>query len=544
MAVITPNTDVILLKSPLELSDDNQLTFANATAQYNYFNSLPKRAFDHFTYQRKDGTISVPAAIDDIWQYNYVMYRNVNYAPNKWFYAFITGYQMESNGVTTISIKTDVYQTWMFELQVKQSFVEREHVNDDTKGTHTVPEDLEVGDYIIDSNTKIDMTNPSTGGFMVCFMCTKKPFADAIDTYLTYGTGEVFSGMFMFAVPYGFAKSIIDLYNQSSYTTTDSIVNIYMIPKECVNMDHYSNWNPVQGGPAINIYEIKEDAATLNTAQIVEHGNFGGYTPKNNKMYVYPYKYFHITNNAGSDIEYRWEDFPLNSSSNFQADMAVKALPVCGTSSKLTFTNYKGYNTATAGHHQLMAYGIAGAKLPTCAWTTDYYTNWLTQNGVSIAVNAVSTLAGVSLGVATAGAGAGIATGLISVGTQVGKTLAATHKAATTPDQSRGDTSLGDILYATQKAAFNAYGMSIRREYAEIIDNYFSMYGYKVNTVKVPNVTGRTNWNYVKTVGCYLAGDIPQEDLAELKSMFDKGITFWHNPATFCDYSQSNAIVS
>ena len=67
------------------------------------------------------------------------------------------------------------------------------------------------------------MTNPSTGGFMVCFMCTKKPFADALETYLTYGTGEVFSGMFMFAVPYGFAKAIIDLYNQSSYTTTDSI---------------------------------------------------------------------------------------------------------------------------------------------------------------------------------------------------------------------------------------------------------------------------------------------------------------------------------
>lgn len=543
MAVITPNTDVILLKSPLELSDDNQLTFANATAQYNYFYGLPKRAFDQFTYQRKDGTISIPAAIDDIWQYNYVMYRNTNYS-NKWFYAYITGYQMESNSVTTISIKTDVYQTWMFELQLKQSFVEREHVNDDTKGNHTLPEDLEIGDYLIDSNTRIDLTNPSTGGFMVCFMCTKKPYESAPDVYLTYGTGEVFSGMFMFATGVSAAKMIVDLYNQSSYTTTNAIVNMYMIPEECVDMTHYSNWNPIQSGGAINIYEIKEDPATLNVAAIVEQPNFGGYVPKNNKMYVWPYKYFHVTNNAGTDIEYRWEDFALNSSGHFQADMTIKGLPVCGTSSKLTFNNYKGYNTQASGHTQALAYGIAGAKLPTCAWTTDYYTNWLTQNGVSIAVNAATTLAGVGLGIATAGAGTGIAAGLISVGTQVGKTLAATHKAATTPDQARGDTSLGDILYATQKSAFNAYGMRIRREYAEIIDNYFSMYGYKVNVVKLPNVTGRANWNYVKTVGCYLAGDIPQEDLAELKSMFDKGITFWHNPATFCDYSQSNAIVS
>ena len=86
--------------------------------------------------------------------------------------------------------------------------------------------------------------------------------------------------------------------------------------------------------------------------------------------------------------------------------------------------------------------------------------------------------------------------------------------------------------------------MSIRPEYARIIDGYFSAYGYKVNTIKIPNVTGRTNWNYVKTVGCYIDADIPQEDLQEIKNLFDKGITFWHNPLTFRDYSQSNAIVT
>ena len=57
MAVITPNTDVILLKVPLEINDNNQLTFANATAQYNYFNGLTKKTFEKFTYQRKDNTI-------------------------------------------------------------------------------------------------------------------------------------------------------------------------------------------------------------------------------------------------------------------------------------------------------------------------------------------------------------------------------------------------------------------------------------------------------------------------------------------------------
>ena len=85
--------------------------------------------------------------------------------------------------------------------------------------------------------------------------------------------------------------------------------------------------------------------------------------------------------------------------------------------------------------------------------------------------------------------------------------------------------------------------MCIKPEYSAIVDNWFSMFGYKVNEVKIPNITGRRNWNYVNTVGCYIEADIPQEDLAEIKTMFDKGITLWHNPATFADYSQNNDII-
>ena len=87
---------------------------------------------------------------------------------------------------------------------------------------------------------------------------------------------------------------------------------------------------------------------------------------------------------------------------------------------------------------------------------------------------------------------------------------------------------------------FSFYKMSIKQEYAKIIDDFFSMYGYKVNEVKIPNILGRTNWNYVKTIDCNLLGDIPQEDMQKLKDIFNSGVTFWHNPNTFLDYSQSN----
>jgi hypothetical protein len=78
---------------------------------------------------------------------------------------------------------------------------------------------------------------------------------------------------------------------------------------------------------------------------------------------------------------------------------------------------------------------------------------------------------------------------------------------------------------------------------ARIVDDYFSAYGYKVNRVKIPNITGRANWNYVKTIGCYIQANIPQEDLQEIKDMFNRGLTIWHHASTFMDYSQSNAII-
>ena len=85
--------------------------------------------------------------------------------------------------------------------------------------------------------------------------------------------------------------------------------------------------------------------------------------------------------------------------------------------------------------------------------------------------------------------------------------------------------------------------MSIKAEYAKCCDDYLSMVGYKISRVKIPNVKGRRNWNYVKTIGCYIEADIPQADLDYIKSMFNNGITIWHNPATFADYSQNNDII-
>lgn len=58
--VITPSTNIKLLKCPLTLDNKNQITFPDSTAQYNYFNSLPQIEISDSSYQRKDNAIRYP----------------------------------------------------------------------------------------------------------------------------------------------------------------------------------------------------------------------------------------------------------------------------------------------------------------------------------------------------------------------------------------------------------------------------------------------------------------------------------------------------
>mgnify|MGYP006974343425 CR=1 FL=1 len=55
--MITPNTNIRLLKVPFEIARKNQLTFANEQAQRQYFLSLPHLEIDEVSYQRKDNII-------------------------------------------------------------------------------------------------------------------------------------------------------------------------------------------------------------------------------------------------------------------------------------------------------------------------------------------------------------------------------------------------------------------------------------------------------------------------------------------------------
>ena len=541
MAVITPQSDVYLLKVPLEIDNENQLTFANATAQHTYFNSLPKKGYDDFTYVRKDSVLRIPDLVDNLYSYNYVMYRNDAYS-NKWFYAYITGMEYVNDSVTDISIATDTFQTWQFDLTYKRTFVEREHVNDDTAGLHTQPEGLQLGEPVINSKTtlKPDKTTQTydqeTINFInpIFFQVTEflSAYLPEAETYSSASEyNGVFSGLRYFACcSVSDAKSIINAY--ASADKSDAIIAIFLAPKEFLAGSR-------RLGTGTYIY-IPADSSVLTellaSTTITRPTKVDGYTPKNNKLFTYPYSYMYVTNNAGADTTYYYEDF-----ASLTPKFCIYGALGQGCTIKLMPISYKNYTANT----EVFDYGLVGAKYPVCAWASDYYTNWMAQNAGNINTSVVSSLATRALGFENANLfnnPLGMVGNVVGMATSVMGTIAEVERAKIIPDQAKGNTNTSDMLIGSRKY-FYCNCMSIRSEYAQVIDNYFTMFGYKVNTVKVPNVTGRRNWNYVKTVGCYIAADIPQDDLQQIKDMFNRGITFWHNPATFCDYSQNNDII-
>lgn len=536
-----PDTDLYLLKCPLEIDNDNQLTFANATAQFNYFNSLPKVEIDASSYQRKDATVRYPGNIEDLYGFNYCMYRNHNYS-NKWFYAFITDLQWSSEKMTVISLKTDVWQTWQFDLTFKQCFVEREHVNDDTVGKHTIPENLEYGEYVCNDFANFNLAKPNDGSTIIAVQVT------TVDTNTNGREGTVYpsstyrvytgipQGCSIIGIPMdsdniGKLGTLIGDYDDAG--KGDAIVSISLMPYKS------GAWEVKNStGKLINQYYVPKDTWSASTdivPAITRNTTLNGYAPKNNKLFTYPYNYLYVSNNAGVDVEYHWENF--NGNPAFQVNYAIEQ----GGSIFLLPQNSLKSAPVTG---DAWSEGIPAGKLPNISWVSDYYLNWQAVNGSNIKLQALSSA--MSWGVSTAGILAGGEGGSYSTGNLASDTaniMQQIKEAKLTPPQAEGNVSTGDIAFASGRSKFTFRKMSIKAEYAQIIDKYFSAYGYRVNIFKLPNRTGRRNWNYVKTVGCNVEGDIPQSDMQEIKQIFDSGVTLWHNASTFMDYSQSNNIV-
>ena len=590
MAYIAPNSDVYILKGvPLDRSYNHTLFQSNETSQYNTFYSYRKYTLSNQSYQRAGkGKIRVALLADNLYDCNYIMFKNTSYG-SKWFYAFIDSVDYINDNATEINYTIDVMQTWYFDYELGSCYVEREHSLTDNIGENLVPENIDTGDLIPENTWEfVYPTSISPSGIMYELVVFYVPnntkgyisgsrieYGETIYEITpcksgnTYNTGTIVNGIYMGCKYWGIPLILGADINETRKEIDNliakilgedvggSIVNIVQVP-----FNLWTDW--ISNGGATATRDCEQYMSLVN----YNPTHTGYYTPKNNKMYTYPFKSIVVSNNAGQTATFKWEYFITQSPTQKLATFKITGVPIMSPELMCYPSNYRGITNDYES-------GLVLTDFPTPPWSEDSFAKWWTQNKEAYITSLVSTavlaIGAVIATVATGGAAAGAAAGAVGAGASAGLTAAQTATiigtslgagskiansigsyttAKNTPDQISGQAGVSSLRTVQNRIGFKFYDMGVEKDKAKVIDDYFSMFGYAVKQVKVPNVrasgvTLRPHWNYVKTTACIIHSatgkGLPAEDEETISNIYDKGITFWTNASEVGNYELDNS---
>lgn len=572
MSVIEPSSTIHICSVPMKMGNPNQLIFSTKAQQDAYFaNASDLRTIEDCTYIRKDGVLRVPINIERIRRDNYVYYTNEHYS-NKVFYAFIESMEYANDNTTFVRIRTDYWQTYMFDIRYRPVFIERETVGSDNVGEHTYPEGLELGEYIPTAVADYDLCNGEglTKMYTVFALTDVSMFnipQEITNQQACSIYGGNYSGLYYIAFPNSpRPREQIERFKayMAHHGQSDAIYACFTVPYATVKNQTLRQTVAAHAeDPSLENFDIYWIYGTVNSIyytsfEVNRVTALDGYTPKNKKLLTFPHCYFNVTNNTGVTTTFHYEDFASSTAqfdifATFNVGGSARAVP-----SNLKHLVSEEWTDEKKGY----SYGINAQQFPTCSWTTDLYTNWLTQNALNIentevfgAIHAIGGAIGAGntsvswnkKGVAKMGdtsfSATGAATPIVGYFETIANLSAEKYQHYIQPDAGHGDVINSDLNVAAGKAGFTVYKYAIRAEYARKIDEYLSAFGYKINRIKKPELFTRRYWNFVKTVGCLFEGKVPNEALDELTAMFDAGITFWHDPEKFGEYDNTNSIV-
>ena len=557
MALIAPNGELRLCSVPIDNTYRNQIDFTDSSAQAAYFagkalHPFPAGGSPGYRFIEKDQNVRLPVNADTLYNVNYIMYRNT-YFGTKWFYAFVLRIEYLSDSSCAVYFETDVWQTWHFDIQLKDSFILREHATTDFPGSNTVPEQLEIGDYNVSQFTSGGLSDLA---FVVATNISSLTKVND-EWQKVIASGKTYSGIYSGSVLIAFdandtsaisaMNTFLENITEAGYP--DAIIAIYMCPKYFL-----------QTTAGIGTVQAASYSSHNKTVSVTIPSTVGGYTPKNKKLLTYPYQMVYIHNNSGSAAVYKPEKFSTIVS-NRQATFKIHGVILPNPSFKI-FPDSSTYN-AWDGAQYDEALTLAGFSF--CSWSYDTYRAWLAQNGSSHSVatqgsviGGVGQIAGGLLGliggaVATFGSagsltpvsGAAMLGGAGAIGSGINSIRMAMAKEEETqiqPPQAKGNVYSGSVNCGMEANDFFIGIKSIRSDFAKRIDDFFTMFGYATNEVKTPAIRTRPIFNYIHTSGVNITGGIPVGDMAKIKSMFDNGVTFWHNGNNVGNYQLNNQL--
>lgn len=569
---IEPNSTIRLFHNvPLEPDYENTILFESISDQTAYFSASSNHhlaTLSNQYYQRVErGYCRIKRPIKDVLDCNYMCFKNTSFTEayyDKWFYAFVTSVEYINNEVTQIQYSIDVMQTYMFDVELLESYVEREHVNkaDDTIGVNIEPEPMQLTEYVANGNR--DNLIPSLTNnldYCVIIMVNDEDKSQASLKNMHCG---LYSGLLLFSYKCSDTQgiqSLIDAYIQ----TPDNIVAMYFCPQVLL-----PSAPAVGGAPRDHLMgsttvftKIQDYAGTaVSPADALD-----GYTPRNNKLYTYPFNYYQLYTGDGNGMTVRYEFFD-NLTPTFTF-MGTYLQPI---ECRLYPANYKNVGT-------LLTESLSITNYPQLAWAVDAFKSWISREWLpiilsagSIALNTVPGLAGASsmYPLVERGEGGRFVKGTQLLNTETGDivsrqrsggykiaqeynamksgadfasaTLQDFYSASIQANMTKGSISGSTTALACDIQGFFGQRFSISHNSARRIDDFFTRYGYATHQMKIPRRNGRVYFNYLKTsqvnIHVLPLGICQSSDLEIIKGIYNRGITFWHDPDQCGNYTQ------
>lgn len=477
-------------------SDYNTRYFASRAAQLAYFESkvISGMVFTNQMFIRENkGSVVLGAPFMNLNHCDYLFFNNTSYG-DRWYYCFVTKVEYVSDKATEVFFEVDMFQTWFLDLTLKPCMIEREIVLNDTIGSNLIDEGINTGEYMIKTLVNTDTFDD------LCFVVA----LPSTQTYQGQLLGRMYNGLRLYA----FKSTEIGAMNDM-LATSPNVVAVFVLPIGCFVDPNNIPLGDV-GEALRNCTELRIDETTVSFT----HSTFGSYTPKNNKLHAYPYEFVTVDNNSGGAKIYRFENFSSVGDSTQAMTFATGGDIYPDGDLFIYPKNYKGMPS-----NWIEKLTLGGC--PLCAFTVDSFYSWYAQNK-----NRFEN----SMLMATVNAGASAATlspSFPSAFGQLTQQIATIADMREMPDTSKGSIT-GSLAVNMDKLKFTIIHNLIKEEYARIIDDYFTLYGYRILEIKTPALTGRPNWNYVKTNGFMASGAIPNVAMQEIKALFDTGVRVWH----------------
>lgn len=585
------------------------VNFSNDYKHTRWFNTLSEQTTNFLSknvvhqmsesnFQRIEGQmfIKVDKDIDSLWGVNYLMFQNTQYG-NKWFYAFVTSIEYKQRNTTYVHFEIDVFQTWKFDMNFKDSFVIREHCklwnSDGSPVVNTIDEGLDYGkeydnvdvrhfkingDYkwmVIISKTNLhnqdsNQIEPSIIGMPQPLTYYLVPFRDDGDTptvILPGGGGET---------PITEPNTVLsELY--SDERAVNNIVSIYVT--ESVGIDFNVEKSPgypdvltINDDISLTTVTLQTDdlsfATFLNVDNIatfsgqeflVDENVYDGFESVNeSKLLMFPYCVTTID-------DFKGNRFDIKNEYLYNNELSLYLMGSLGTSNKISYSvkNYNNYGDIgdfTFTDRKIsLENGFIDMNVNDVPILTDYLSSFLQGNKNSLLnqkssikfnglMDMVSNGAGAVKSAKNGGVSGGISGGL-GIARGAGNTVlqlqgiqAKLNDIENKPPQMAKMGSNTSFDYGNNYNGVYILKKQIKPEYRRKLESFFKMYGYKVNEVKQPNFHTRKKWNYVQTSGCIITGNFNNEDLQEIKNVFDSGITFWHTD-DIGNYALENGVI-